>query len=109
MTAISVFPRWADMIRRGEKTIELRSWATDHRGPLLICATKNPPGPRAGHAVCVVDLIEVRAMEPADAYAACTRYDPRLYSWIFSNIRLITPFPVRGQQRLFVATLPIPH
>lgn len=38
--AISLWEPWASLIRTGAKTWETRSWATQHRGPLLICAAK---------------------------------------------------------------------
>jgi len=106
MKALSIRNPWATLIAQGKKTIELRSWATTHRGPLLICATKKPDGPNAGHAVCIVDLVDVRPMRPGDARAACNGYDPGFFSWILRNIRPIKPFPVRGQQRLFAVKMP---
>lgn len=101
MIALSVNLPYAAKIAEKKKTIETRTWATNHRGPLLICATKKPPGPNAGNALCIVDLVDVRSMSPYDATAACIAYDPNLFAWIFNNIRQIIPFPVRGQQRLF--------
>lgn len=43
-TALSVRQPWADRIARGIKTIELRTWRTNYRGPLLICAASKRPG-----------------------------------------------------------------
>lgn len=40
MKAISLWEPWASLIRTGAKTIETRSWYTDYRGRLLICAAK---------------------------------------------------------------------
>jgi hypothetical protein len=42
MKAISIKQPWAQLIARGEKTIELRTWATNHRGPLLIVSSLAP-------------------------------------------------------------------
>jgi hypothetical protein len=109
MTALSVHPKWANLIRRGKKTIELRTWTTNHRGPLLICATKNPPGPNAGHAVCVVNLVDVRPMRPHDRIFACNGYEPSLYAWLFLGLKVIEPFPVRGQQKLFEVNLSLAY
>ena len=33
MKALSVPQPWAEVIARGEKTIEVRTWSTKHRGP----------------------------------------------------------------------------
>lgn len=40
MKAISLWEPWASLIRTGAKTIETRHWETEHRGRLLICASK---------------------------------------------------------------------
>ena len=42
MKALSVKQPWAELIVAGVKDVENRSWATDHRGPLLIHATLRP-------------------------------------------------------------------
>jgi activating signal cointegrator 1 len=38
--AISLWQPWASLIAAGVKKYETRSWKTDYRGPLLICAAK---------------------------------------------------------------------
>src|SRR5690348_5615469 len=38
MRAITIHQPWAELIVRGEKDVENRSWRTHHRGPLLIHA-----------------------------------------------------------------------
>ena len=40
MKAISLWEPWASLIRTGAKTWETRSWSTNYRGELLICASK---------------------------------------------------------------------
>lgn len=40
MKAISLWQPWASLIMTGAKTFETRSWATNYRGPLVICASK---------------------------------------------------------------------
>jgi hypothetical protein len=39
--ALTVRQPWASLIVRGQKVIENRGWATDHRGPLLIHAGRS--------------------------------------------------------------------
>jgi len=39
MKALSISPEYALEILAGRKTIEYRSWKTNHRGDLLICST----------------------------------------------------------------------
>lgn len=38
MKALSVKQPWAALIASGEKPYEVRTWRTDYRGPLVICA-----------------------------------------------------------------------
>lgn len=42
MKAISIKQPWAKLIAHGKKTIEVRSWPTHHRGPLLIVSSAQP-------------------------------------------------------------------
>lgn len=44
MKALVVRQPWAGRIARGDKTIELRSWATKYRGPVIIIAGSRPWG-----------------------------------------------------------------
>ena len=60
MKALSLGPDWAMDVLLGEKRIEWRTWKTDYRGLLLICANSKPwPGSIAGHALCVVNLVDI--------------------------------------------------
>ena len=105
MKAISIFPPYADAIWFEEKTIEVRTWETTHRGDLLICTTKDKVhGFIPGHALCVATLKNVRPFTKKDCKAAGV--DPRdfregLYAWELSNIRTINPIPVRGMPGLY--------
>lgn len=40
MKALSLWEPWASLIATGAKTYETRSWSTNYRGELLICAAK---------------------------------------------------------------------
>src|SRR5689334_7925632 len=108
MKAISIHPIWAGLIADGQKTLEIRSWRTTHRGPLLVCATLNPPcrGVPSGCAVCTVVVADCRPMRPDDEAAAGCAYRPGLHAWVLTHVqRLAKPVPVRGQQRLFEVDL----
>ena len=108
--AVSVWPEYAWQIATGEKTLEIRSLRTHHRGPLLICATKQPRAQGddgndlpAGVALCVVDVIDCRPMEPADVRPACVGHHPGHFAWVLADPRrLPEPYPpVSGRQGLF--------
>ena len=106
--ALSVKQPWANLIASGEKTIETRLWETDYRGPLLIVSSKQPKIEPAGFALAIVELVDCRPMTLDDESAAkCGAY-PGAYSWVFSNIRRIEVFPVRGQLGLYDVDFPQP-
>lgn len=119
MKALSVRQPWALAIVDGVKTIEIRSWATDYRGELLICASaapKNefwsdenfdPPVIRLLHSGCVlgsVNLVDVRPMVKADEYegGAFCEYIKCAFSWVFEPInKKFRPDKVIGKLKLF--------
>ena len=114
MKALSIYAPYVNDICDGSKTEEYRSWKTNYRGDLLICAaarksgyiwlTKDqlPPGYDdgeyyvnwsglcvTGHAMCIVNLVDCRLL------------DDDSYAWILSDLRLIKPIPIKGKQNLF--------
>nr|DAV56261.1 MAG TPA: ASCH domain protein [Caudoviricetes sp.] len=104
MKAISLHPYWAMAVLAEEKTIECRSWTTSHRGKMLICSTAHKePGTIPGHALAVVDLVDVVPFEPEHLEAACMESMPDrdCYAWVFGEVWAVEPFRVRGQQRLY--------
>jgi hypothetical protein len=104
MKAISIKQPWASLIAAGIKTLEIRQWPTDHRGPLLIVSSRRPviDGHRHGQALCIVNIKACRRMKPTDPPFACIReYYPDYYAWELGDVKLIEPFGVMGQLRLF--------
>ena len=101
MKALSIKGEWAVLIRDGSKTIETRVWKTEYRGKLLLCASKKPETELSGKAFAIVELVDCRKMiEDDETDAMCIIY-PRANSWFFKNLKLIKPFPVKGQLGLF--------
>jgi hypothetical protein len=110
---LSIRQPHADRIARGVKTIELRTWRTSYRGPLLICASQKHPGYPyrdmglpLGCAVCLVNLVDCREIGvnapdtlAADAGAACCELDPRddFWGFVLAGAKKIQPFPVKGR------------
>ena len=104
MKALSLLPEWAQMVYFAEKFVECRTWKTDYRGDLLICASsKKLTGTIDSHAVCVVTLEDVVPFTEEHLDQACMDEmpDKESYAWIFSNVWLIEPFPVKGKLHLF--------
>lgn len=119
MRALSVQQPWAGLIASGRKPVELRTWTTRYRGPLMICAGLRVDARGAawaireprGVALCVVDLVDVRVATAHDADAAC--FDPtalgrEVFAWVLADVRRVAPFAVSGRLGLFVVTPPYP-
>jgi hypothetical protein len=78
--ALSVRQPWANLICAGQKTVEVRSWQTDYRGTLVICASARVDAQAAlihdidilplGSTVCLVELVDIRPLRRSDAKAA---------------------------------------
>lgn len=118
MRALSVRQPWAHLIASGEKSIEVRSWGTAYRGPLLIVAsgtverfeaTARGLDPRALArccAVCVVNVDTVRPLRGADWPAAnlgpADDHDPPDgFAWVLSRPRRVENVPIRGKLSLY--------
>lgn len=120
MKALSIKQPFASLILEGKKAIETRTWKTDYRGPLLICAGKTlhqgfvfdgdykaapqysiSAGYQLGVMLCVVDLIGCQPMHVADSKEACCSWHPDLWAWKLESIRPVQPSAIRGQLRLF--------
>lgn len=113
--ALSVKHPWAEWIASGAKTMETRAWKTSHRGPLLICSSKeldkaaavHTPETRGwvyGHAIAAVEMIDCRPMVEDDVCFAKTVLWEGAFVWVFAEgktMRLLDPLPVRGQLGLF--------
>lgn len=101
MKAISVKQPWANLIARGEKTIETRTWHTPYRGKILIVSSKTPKIEPAGCALAVCYLAACRAMTKDDEDYACCAVYPGAFSWMLSRAVRIVPIPVRGQLGIY--------
>ncbi len=117
MRALSVRQPWASLIAIGEKTIELRSWRTHYRGPVLIVASARPDrradlGALAcrtldrphGVAVALVELYDVRPFARADERQSL--FNPGeapTFSWLLRGARALEPpyVPLVGRLGIF--------
>jgi hypothetical protein len=127
MKAISIRQPWATLISQGTKTIEVRSWQTNYRGPLLIVSGLNPfEGLKKfketdsegrhkvedeeftgldflhfGHAICICELYDIEPFARKHEKAALCPYYPDLFAWHLRNIRLVKPVPIKGKLNFF--------
>lgn len=110
MRVLSVRQPWASLIASGRKSVELRSWSTKYRGPILVLSgtgiwrgTEHPIGPR-GVTMCTVDLVDVRPVTPDDADAACIAPPAGFeFAWVLANARPVRPVRVNGKLGLYSA------
>jgi len=117
--ALSVRQPWAELIISGQKTIELRTWATDHRGQLWLHAGKRQdPQLEARFGLSTafrggfIGVVELSAIVPMDSrrwsswqgrHRDAGPYQPGMFGWILKNPRrLKTPIPAPGALGLFV-------
>lgn len=118
MKALTWKEPFATLMLHGK--IETRTWNTNYRGMVLICAGKTPysdvqllsiSGPiqlsriqpfihkeKPGFAIGVGKLIDCRPMLPTDQDKCFVKYDPLLFCHIYDNVRAIEPFPWKGTQ-----------
>lgn len=104
MKALSLHPFWVMEMMCGDKTIECRTWKTDYRGKLVICASaKRVPGCISGHALLICNLVSIEPFTAAHLTAADMDEMPKKpsYAWILDNIQQIYPVPVKGKLHLF--------
>lgn len=109
MKALSVRQPWASLIASGHKSIELRSWSTKYRGPILILAGSNvwrgsehPIIGPLGVSLCLVNLIDVRPVVASDTEAACiVPPDGFDFAWVLANPREVRRVPVKGKLGLY--------
>lgn len=136
MKALCLQNPWAQLVVSGFKTIEARTWPTNHRGELLICSTakSNKSLEKAvldvieeetdlafeqseffvnGAVLGKVNLVDVRELTEDDleeSWLDPMEFDAHegpLYAWVFENAEPIAePIAIKGKARLFDVELP---
>lgn len=121
MKALTILQPYAEMIVRGEKRVENRTWATNYRGLLYVHAgkgrtlwddqlyAKRYPNAAWGAVVAIATLEECVHIENVGRGEFGERF-PWLgehdhthgpWCWILENVTPIGPWPWRGAQGLF--------
>jgi hypothetical protein len=116
--ALTIRQPWAELILRGRKPFELRTWRTKYRGPLVIHAAGtidtwaarqcglNPENLITSALVGFAILVDVRPYTREDARLLKKRragfgWFPRNLSWVLKKPHCISPFKAKGQLSLF--------
>lgn len=124
MKALSFRQPWAELILQGRKTLDLRTYSRDYRGPLAIHASLeveraaclahglDPDALPTGGVVGIVELVDITSLDEA-GYAARSSehlggrpYRTPMYGWALRDPqRLPQMIPLRGQRNLFSVDL----
>lgn len=111
--ALTICQPYAELIARGEKLIENRTWATDYRGPLVIHAGKSRdwlddgdearyPGLPFGAIVATARLRGCVRIEDLPLELRGSEHANGPWCWVLEDVlRLPTPIPYRGAQGLW--------
>lgn len=112
MKTLAVRQPWCTLIAEGSKTIEVRSWRTQYRGPLLIAASGKPYSLDYGNdhivqlptqrLICVVDLVDCRPwLRTETAASGLDEWDTGYWGWHLSNPRHVRPLTHSGKLSLY--------
>lgn len=109
MRALTICQPYAELIARGDKPIENRTWATAYRGPLAIHAGKSRewldddderlyPGMVFGAVIAIAELADCVRVESLPRHLQHHEHANGPWCFILSNVRRIEPVPFRGAQ-----------
>ncbi len=110
MKALTICQPYAELIARGEKPIENRTWPTSYRGPLAIHAGKSRdwlddddeqrfPEMPFGAVVAIAQLVDCRRVTDLPAIYQGHEHANGPWCFILADVqRLPTPIPARGAQ-----------
>ena len=112
MKALTICQPYAELIARGLKPIENRTWPTSYRGPLAIHAGKSRewmddgdleayPSMVFGAVVAIVELVDCRRVEDLPVHLRHHQHANGPWCWVLANVRRIEPVPARGAQGLW--------
>lgn len=120
MKALSIRQPWADLILHGKKTLELRNWLVNYRGPLAIHASQtveetacrthgiDPKKVSTGVVLGVVELKDIQTLDESTYYAngqehlSTAPFKAPLFGWMLTNPKILDqPFPFTGHMGLF--------
>jgi CheY-like chemotaxis protein len=89
-----------------EIRVDVKTWRTDYRGPLLLVSALAPRIEPAGYAIAVARLADCRGMTKADEKAAGKSLYAHAQAWLFEDVQPIKIFPVKVGLQLFEVPIP---
>ena len=128
MKALSLTQPYAELMKKGIKTIDTRSWKTNYRGPVYIHASATAIPKTSRDNVDLMTLISGKTLDYGCIICSCELVDcikmteeyvdeiriyhykeylsgvyaPGRYAWVFKNIQILEqPIPVKGHLGLW--------
>lgn len=101
MKVLTIKEPWANLILEGKKTIETRTWKTQHRGLILLHASKNPKSKISGCIFAAAKIVDCIPMVKAHESKACCDIYPKAYSWFLEDIKPTELKEVKGKLGLW--------
>ncbi len=112
MKALTICQPYAEMIARGEKVIENRTWPTPYRGPLVIHAGKSRdwldgdddrqyPGMVFGAVVATANLADCVLVGKLTSPLREHVHANGPWCWVLEDIRRVEPVRAGGAQGLW--------
>jgi hypothetical protein len=116
--AISIRQPWAELILRGDKTIEIRTWTDSYRGDLYLHTGKSAdeykifefdiPDLFRGGYVGIIELAAIIPFTPerwgqwSEKHLSKSSYKSGTYAWVIRKVRRFTsPIPAPGKLGIF--------
>jgi len=108
MKCLFIKQPYCDLIAENKKIYEIRSWRTNYRGTLLICASKkaisnNYNGLPSGCTICIVDLIDIIPFTKKMEKNSFVNHSKRQWAWVLKNPVKIKHIHCSGRLGLFEA------
>lgn len=123
MLSITIKQPWAELIARGDKIIENRSWPTNYRGSLAIHAGKQPDKMTAGErdflesdrgivfpkpaelvygaVIAIAELVDCIEFDSLPEALADDKHAFGEWCWILANVHRIEPVKATGKLGLW--------
>jgi CheY-like chemotaxis protein len=89
-----------------EVSIDVKTWTTDYRGPILLVSATTPRIEPAGYAIALARLVDCRPMTKEDERRAGKSVYPGARAWVYEEVEPLRIFPVDVRSDVFDVAVP---
>jgi len=118
MKALTICQPYAELIARGDKVIENRTWERPYRGPLAIHAGKTRtwmdegdderyPVMVFGAIIAIATLVDVVRLNDLPEHLRDNEHANGPWCWLLRDVRRITPIAMDGKLGLWYVDITI--